>query len=89
MVQKPKIRSLSSKIVRKSPNEHFSRWWIGRQGMRTSSLSHSEFAPLVLPVETDKTNNDKSENQHHRLQLNLLEKFVSGTSFLYIKLRKI
>jgi len=66
MVQKPKIRSLSSKIVGKSPNEHFSGWWVGRQGMRTSPLPHTDFAPLVLPVEIDKTNYVKSENQHHR-----------------------
>jgi len=66
IVQKPKIISLSSKIVRKSPNEHFAGWWIGRQGMRTSSLPNTDFAPLVLPVETDKTNDVKSENQHHR-----------------------
>jgi len=66
MVQKPKIRSLSSNIVHKSPNEHFSGWWIGRQGMRTSALPNTGFVPLVLPVEIDKTNDVKSENQHHR-----------------------
>jgi hypothetical protein len=42
-----------------------------------------------LPVEIDRIYDVKSENQHHSLQLNLLQKFVSGTSILYIKLRKM
>lgn len=86
MVQKPKIRSLSSKIVHESPNEHFSGWWIDRQGMRTSPLPHTDFAPLLLPVERDKTNDVKSANQHHRLQLNLHLKFVLVQAFYTLNL---
>jgi len=66
MVQKPEIRSLSSEIICKSLNEHFSGWWTRRRGMRTSPLPRTDFAALVLPVEIDKTNDVKSENQHHK-----------------------